>query len=80
MELILGGSKMTISDQIYTLVKILPQDDANEILTFAEFIKSRRENGVGMTAPEEAQVSWTELVCFLARAWSENFPGLETIR
>jgi hypothetical protein len=28
---------MTIAEQIYALVKTLPQDQADEILTFAEF-------------------------------------------
>jgi hypothetical protein len=29
---------MTIAEQIYSLVKTLPQDQASEILTFAEYI------------------------------------------
>lgn len=40
---------MTIAEQIYTLVKTLPQDDANEILTFAEFIRNKRKNGVQLS-------------------------------
>ncbi len=71
---------MTIAEQIYTLVKTLPQDEANEILTFAEFIKSKRENGVQPTDPEEHQMPWPELVCSLAGAWADDFPDLETIR
>jgi hypothetical protein len=71
---------MTIAEQIYTLVKTLPQDEANEILTFAEFIRSKRENGVQLTAPEELQIPWPELVRSLAGAWADDFPDLETIR
>jgi hypothetical protein len=71
---------MTIADQIYTLVKTLPQDEANEILTFAEFIRSKRENSVQPTNPEEPQIPWPELVRSLAGAWADDFPDLETIR
>ena len=71
---------MTIAEQIYTLVKTLPQDEANEILTFAEFIKSKRENGVQPTDPEEHQMPWPELVRSLAGAWADDFPDQETIR
>jgi hypothetical protein len=71
---------MTIADQIYRLVKTLPQDDANEILTFAEFIKRKRENGLQPTESEESQVPWPELVRSLAGAWADDFPDLETIR
>jgi hypothetical protein len=34
---------MTIAEQRYTLVKTLPQDDANEILTFAQYTRSKRD-------------------------------------
>lgn len=47
---------MTIAEQIYTLVKTLPQDEANEILTFAEYIKSKHENGVQPTDLEEPEL------------------------
>ena len=71
---------MTIADQIYTLVKTLSQDEANEILTFAEFIKSKRENGVQPTDPEEPQLPWPELVRSLAGAWADDFPELAASR
>ncbi len=71
---------MTIAEQIYTLVKTLPQDDASEILTFAEFIKSKRENGAKSTDSEEPQMPWPELVRSLAGAWADDFPDLDTIR
>ena len=71
---------MTIAGQIYTLVKTLPQDEANEILTFAEFIRNKHENGVQPTDPEEPELPWTEFVRSLAGAWADDFPDLETIR
>jgi hypothetical protein len=35
---------MTIAEQIYAIVKTLPQDQASEILTFAEFIRAKHLN------------------------------------
>ncbi|WP_228043655.1 DUF2281 domain-containing protein [Dolichospermum sp. LEGE 00246] len=35
---------MTIAEQIYALVKTLPPDQADEILTFAEFIRAKHLN------------------------------------
>jgi hypothetical protein len=35
---------MTIAEQIYTLVKTLPQEQAGEILQFAELIYAKHQN------------------------------------
>lgn len=70
---------MTIAEQIYALVKSLPQDQASEILTFAEFIRAKHLNAnqsIGTVDP----VPWTELVYSHAGTWSEDFPTLEDIR
>jgi hypothetical protein len=71
---------MTIAEQIYSLVKNLPQDQAGEILTFTEYIctKNLAENQVVDTG--EAQAPWGELVSSLAGAWGDDFPDLEDIR
>lgn len=71
---------MTIAEQIYTLVKTLPQDDANEILTFAEFIRNKRENSIQLTDLEDPKLPWPEFVRSLAGAWADDFSDLETIR
>lgn len=70
---------MTIADQIYELVKALPQEQASEILTFAEFIRAKHQDG---NAPinSVASVPWVELVSSLAGTWGEDFPNLEIIR
>jgi len=70
---------MTIAEQIYILVKSLPHEQANEVLTFAEFIRSKylveySSNTVDTPLP------WTELVNSLAGAWADDFPSLESIR
>ncbi|MFK0733667.1 MAG: DUF2281 domain-containing protein [Gloeotrichia echinulata GP01] len=70
---------MTIAEQIYELVKSLPQEQASEILTFAEFIRAKHLNvnqPIGTVAP----VPWAELVYSLAGSWGEDFPTLEEIR
>ncbi len=64
---------MTIAEQIYTLVKTLPQDEANEILAFVESIKNKH-NAIVPQAP------WVELIHSLAGSWTDDFPDLETIR
>jgi hypothetical protein len=70
---------MTIAEQIYQLVKSLPQEQANEILTFAEFIRAKHLNA-NQAIDTVAPVPWTELVYSLAGTWSEDFPTLEDIR
>jgi hypothetical protein len=71
---------MTIAEQIYTLVKTLPQDQASEILTFAEFIGRNREQRVQPIETEELQAPWSEFIHSLAGTWADDFPDLETIR
>ncbi len=70
---------MTIAEQIYALVKLFPEDQASEVLTFAEFIRAKHLNAnqsIGTVAP----VPWAELVYSLAGTWEEDFPTLEDIR
>jgi hypothetical protein len=45
---------MTIADQIHEIVKTLPPEQANQVLTFAEFIRSRCE---GTEQPEVTEGS-----------------------
>ncbi|MEB3180085.1 MAG: DUF2281 domain-containing protein [Nostocaceae cyanobacterium] len=70
---------MTIAEQIYELVKSLPQDQASEILTFAEFIRAKYQDANQPIATVTA-VPWVELVYSLAGTWGEDFPTLDDIR
>ncbi len=70
---------MTIAEQIYSLVKTLPQDQASEILTFAEYIRTKNLANPPIDA-EAAQAPWSELVHSLAGAWADDFPDLADIR
>lgn len=71
---------MTVIEQIYAIVKTLPQNQASEILTFAEFIRAKYLNGNQSTDTVDALTPWTELVYSLAGTWAEDFPTLEEIR
>jgi predicted AlkP superfamily pyrophosphatase or phosphodiesterase len=70
---------MTITEQIYALIKTLPQDQADEILTFAEFIRAKHLN-TNQTINRIDQLPWAELVYSLAGTWKDDFPTLEEIR
>ncbi|WRH65162.1 MAG: DUF2281 domain-containing protein [Planktothrix sp. GU0601_MAG3] len=71
---------MTIIEQIYEIVKSLPQEQACEILTFAEFIRAQHLNANPSSATLDTSTPWAELVYSLARTWAEDFPTLEDIR
>lgn len=70
---------MTIAEQIYDLVKSLPQDQASEILTFAEFVHAKHLNA-RRTLDSVTPSLWSDLVYSLAGTWAEGFPTLEDIR
>lgn len=76
----LGINFMTIAEQIYELVKSLPPDQANEILTFAESIRAKHLHPDSANIGTAAAVPWAELVNSLAGTWGEDFPTLEDIR
>jgi hypothetical protein len=71
---------MTVIEQIYAIVKTLPQNQASEILTFAQFIRAKYLNENESTHTVDTSTPWTELVYSLAGAWVEDFPTLEEIR
>jgi Protein of unknown function (DUF2281) len=70
---------MTVAEQIYALVKSLPQDQASEVLTFAEFIHAKHLKDSQSSSTVDS-MNWSELVYSLAGAWGEDFPALEVIR
>ena len=71
---------MTISEKIDAIVKSLPQEQAREILTFAEFIQTQHQNADNAIACLDNSTPWEELVYSLAGTWAEDFPTLEEIR
>ncbi|MEG4840678.1 DUF2281 domain-containing protein [Microcoleus sp. B9-D4] len=71
---------MTIIEQIYAIVKTLPENQASEILTFAEFIRAKYLNENQSTDTVDFLTPSTELVYSLAGTWAEDFPTLEQIR
>jgi hypothetical protein len=71
---------MTIIEQIYAIVKTLPQEQAREILTFAEFIRAQHLNANQSIAILDTSTPWAELVYSLAGTWAQDFPTLEDIR
>ncbi|HIK31977.1 MAG TPA: DUF2281 domain-containing protein [Oscillatoriales cyanobacterium M59_W2019_021] len=60
---------MTIAEQIYAIVQTLPPDRANEILSFAEFIRAKHLKAQESLEPTDTTLSWTELVYSLAGSW-----------
>jgi hypothetical protein len=71
---------MTVIEQIYAIVKSLPQNQASEILTFAEFVRAKYLNANQSTDTLDSVTPWTEVVYSLAGVWAEDFPTLEEIR
>jgi hypothetical protein len=71
---------MTIAEQIYTIVKNLPPDQASEVLDFAEFICTKQSIANSKPDLADASLLWTELVDSLTGAWADGFPSLESIR
>jgi hypothetical protein len=71
---------MTIAHQIYEIVKTLPPEKANEVLTFAEFVRAKYQSSEQGGDVEDSTISWEELVQSLAGAWADDFPTLEEIR
>jgi hypothetical protein len=67
---------MSIAEQIYALVKSLPQEQASEVLTFVEFVRHKERRSTDAIDPQ----SWEELVFDLAGSWADDFPSLEDIR
>lgn len=71
---------MTVIEQIYAIVKTLPQNQASEILTFAESIRAKYLNANQSTDTVDSLTSGQELVYSLAGEWADDFPTLEEIR
>lgn len=70
---------MAIAEQIYELVKSLPEQQAIEVLTFIEFIREKR-SGENKSTTTDTSENWPDLVHTLAGTWQDDFPNLEDIR
>ncbi|WP_264327623.1 DUF2281 domain-containing protein [Romeriopsis navalis] len=64
---------MTIAEQIYTLVKTLPEAQAREILTFLESLCEQNQS-------DSSFLPWPKLVKSLAGDWSGDLTNLDEIR
>ena len=53
---------MTIIEQLYAIVKNLPQEQASEILTFAEFIRAQHLNAQESIAILDTSTPWFEVI------------------
>ncbi|MCC3412000.1 MAG: DUF2281 domain-containing protein [Microcoleus sp. PH2017_29_MFU_D_A] len=71
---------MTIAEQIYAIAKILPKDQASEILTFAEFVCAKHLSANQQTDTVDSPIPWAEFVFSLAGTWGKDFPSIEDIR
>jgi hypothetical protein len=71
---------MTIAEQIYSVVKNLPQDQAGEILTFTEYICTKNLAANQPIEAGEAQAPWGEIVSSLAGAWADESPSLGNVQ
>jgi hypothetical protein len=67
---------MTIADEIYLQVKILPESMAREVLTFIEFLQFKANPPNPVTGSHDR---WQELVQELAGAWPD-MPTAEELR
>jgi hypothetical protein len=71
---------MTITERISTIIESLPQDQANEILTFVEFVRDKHLKANPLNKSAGDAKNWIELVNSLSGAWADDFPTLESIR
>jgi len=74
---------MTIIEQISAIVKTLSHEQAIEILTFAEFVRSQHLNGdpsIAISDASDTSIPWKQLVYSLAGTWGQDFPALEDLR
>lgn len=71
---------MTIIEKLSAIVKSLPQEQAREILTFAEFIQNQHQNAEPSSTTLDNLTPWEELVYSLGGTWADDFPDLAEIR
>ncbi|KAM3115519.1 DUF2281 domain-containing protein [Phormidesmis sp. 146-33] len=73
---------MTIAEQIYTLVRTLPQDQASTILMFAEFVSAKHLNANQTTSPtflNNSQSASFKAGLDRLHALTENLPSTDPV-
>lgn len=71
---------MTIAEQVYELVRSLPDDQVHEVLLFAQTVLKKHE--MDTETPEEKaerMAQWRELVQSSSGAWKDTLPDLEEV-
>ena len=69
---------MSTAEAIYELVKTLPEDQANLVLIFTQFVQ-QRSFPVSTSLMEKDHQHWSNLVAELSGAWPD-FPTAEELR
>jgi hypothetical protein len=70
---------MTVAEQIYTVVQSLSDEQASEVLSFAQQLKQCDTRSETPEEKEQRLARWREKVYALAGAFPD-FPSLEEIR
>lgn len=72
---------MSTADTIYELVKTLPEEQANLVLMFTQFVRQQvsQPPGIPKTTSAEDLSAWLTLVHELSGTWSD-FPDPEVLR
>ncbi|MGD1902076.1 MAG: DUF2281 domain-containing protein [Geitlerinemataceae cyanobacterium] len=70
---------MTVSEQVYAIVESLSDEQASEVLSFAEQLQQRNAQPETPEEKERRLAQWREKVYALAGAFPD-FPSLEEIR
>ena len=68
---------MTVAEQVYEVVKRLPQEKAAEVLTFARSIKAQQAS---QESASEKMAAWHRFLDSIDPADWEDFPTLAEIR
>lgn len=69
---------MTVAEQIYELVRALPEEKAAEVLTFAESIRAKQTSEKSAAADQMSD--WHRFLDSIDPADWDDFPTLEEIR
>ncbi|MDJ0703693.1 MAG: DUF2281 domain-containing protein [Leptolyngbyaceae cyanobacterium MO_188.B28] len=69
---------MSTAEIVYELVKTLPEEQANMVLAFAEFLRQKVQPELSQETPVPNHSTWSEQVRALAGAWPD-FPAREQL-
>ncbi|GAB4338486.1 MAG: hypothetical protein OHK0047_28730 [Leptolyngbyaceae cyanobacterium] len=73
---------MSTADQIYELVRAMPEEQSRLVLRFAQFVQHQQEEQLHQPSDitmTEAIQSWQQLVAELSGAWPD-FPTADELR